>query len=332
MIAKTNLEINLGKGCDNRCLFCATGRESRDDPGWMSVKAVGEALASGRARGATAVGFLGGEPTRYPELTRVIGLAREAGFARIAICTNGRRLGKGERLEELLEAGLTRVALSIHSHRRELEDEINQRPGAFDQKLQAISHLTRAREAGRLPDGFALNTVLHAKNVAQLDSLVAFFKGRGVDDLRLNFIRPENQAEGNPGWVPSFARTTPRLLALVVRNETDFGLALGFADIPWCRYPWEVLSSAVLRGRYLGEMRDLDTDVTLYRSDDRGGPRRFHWQAQRVGQLKCHLAVCERCSLRTRCEGVWRGYVDIHGDGEFSDGPTVARACDGGGR
>ncbi|MFH2006087.1 MAG: radical SAM protein [bacterium] len=323
---RRNIELNLGKGCDNRCVFCATGMQSRDEPGWMSVDEVCEALRSGREQGVDSVGFIGGEPTRYAALPEVVTAARDLGYARIALCTNGRRLASAARLDRLLDAGMTRVALSIHSHRAELEDAITRRRGSFDQKVEAIHYLVQARDAGRLPDGFSLNTVLHAQNVTQLEPQCSFFAKLGVHDIRLGFIRPEVEADQVRLWVPTFARTTPRLLALIEKNESKLGLQLGFADLPLCRYPWELLANPTLRARYLGELRDLDSEVTLYRPEERGGAKRFNWQDQRTTYLKCHVPVCEGCVLRSRCEGLWRGYLELYGDAELVDGPTVARS------
>lgn len=321
-----HLEISLGKACDNRCVFCATGRESRGDRGWMAPDVVGAALAEARANGVSSVGFLGGEPLRYPHLVDVVGAARDLGFERVALCTNGRRLSDPARLEALLAAGISRVALSIHSHRAELEDRITGRPGAFAEKLAAIDLLVAAAGASRLPHGLALNVVLHAQNLAHLGALSAFFGRRGVRDLRFNFVRPEVAPEEARRWVPTFARTTPRLRQLLERNEGRLGLQISFADVPLCRLPWELLAGPALRARYLGEGLDADTEVTMHRPPEKGEAKRFRWQEQRAGALKTHLPVCVRCPLRRRCEGPWRGYVALYGDAEFADGPDLARA------
>lgn len=320
-----NLELSLGKPCNNRCVFCATGERSRGDRGWMAVDEAERALRRGRREGAEAVGFLGGEPTLYRELPQLVRSARELGYARISLCTNGRRLARPALLESLLAAGLTRVALSIHSHRAALEDRITGRPGAFDEKLAALTLLVAARDAGRLPDGLSLNTVLHGKNLAALPQLADFFGRRGVVDIRFNFIRPEVPPSEARRWVPTFTRTTPRLRELLLRNETTLGLRLTLADIPLCRLPWELLANPHLRHRYLGEPQDLETQVAMHRPAVRGGTKRFDWQQQRAGLLKQHVSACDACVLRPRCEGIWRGYVDLFGDREFADGPTVAR-------
>lgn len=321
-----NLELNLGKPCNNRCVFCATGERSRGDRGWMALAEADQALGRGRREGATAVGFVGGEPTLYRDLPQLVRRARDLGYTRVSLCTNGRRLARPALLESLLAAGLTRVALSIHSHRADLEDRITGRPGGFDEKLAAVALLTVARAAGRLPDGLSLNTVLHAQNLAALPRLAGFFGRHGVADIRFNFIRPEIPPQQARRWVPTFTRTTPRILDLVLQNETTLGMRLTLADFPLCRLPWELLANPRLRHRYLGEPRDLETQVAMYRPTVRGGTKRFDWQQQRVGLLKQHVPACDACVLRRGCEGIWRGYVDLYGDAEFADGPTVARS------
>jgi len=320
-----NLELNLGKPCNNRCVFCATGEQSRGVRGWMAPDEVDRALDQGRREGAEAVSFVGGEPTINGDLPRSVRCARDLGYTRIALCTNGRRLARAPLLESLLDAGLTRVAVSIHSHRAALEDRITGRPGAFDEKLAALALLTAARDQGRLPDGLSLNTVLHAQNLATLPQLAAYFGRRGLTDIRFNFIRPEVPPDQARRWVPTFARTTPRVLDLVVRNETTLGMRLTLADFPLCRLPWEVLANGHLVRSYLGEVRDLETQVAMHRPAQQGGTKRFDWQHQRQTLLKQHVPPCDECVLRPRCEGIWRGYVDLYGDKEFTDGPAIAR-------
>jgi MoaA/NifB/PqqE/SkfB family radical SAM enzyme len=218
------------------------------------------------------------------------------------------------------------VALSIHSHRAALEDRITGRPGAFADKLAALALLVAARRAERLPDGLSLNTVLHAQNPGSLPRLVGFFARRGARDLRLNFIRPEVDPRQARRWVPTFARTTPRVRELVEHNEAALGSQVTLADFPLCRLPWELLADPRLRRRHLGEVRDLETQVAMHRPPEQGGTKEFSWQAQRRGALKQHVAVCDGCGLRPRYEGVWRGYVDLYGDAELADGPTIVRA------
>jgi MoaA/NifB/PqqE/SkfB family radical SAM enzyme len=322
-----NVDINLGMACNNRCVFCSNGKKAVRNRGWMRVEEVEKEIDERFDTGLESLGFIGGEPTLYPHLERIIRYARDRGFQRVSICTNGSRLSDPDLLDRLIAAGLTRVAFSIHSHEAKVEDGITRRQGSFDEKVAAIVNLVSTMNAGKLPDGFSLNSVLHAKNLPRLDEFVAFFHELGVSDIRFNFIKPEHQAEGNRDWVPSFAETTPMVRRLVIQNETKFGIHLTFADFPLCRLPWEVLSNPVLFGRYVGEMQDMVTEVTLYRPAEAGGTERFNWKEQRTTYLKCHMEACRSCVLVNKCEGVWKGYLDIYGTDEFLDGPSLAEAC-----
>ncbi|MBN2498781.1 MAG: radical SAM protein [Deltaproteobacteria bacterium] len=320
-----NLDINLGRACNNRCLFCSNGDVRLRPKGWMGIRDVERELETQRASGWESVCFLGGEPTLYPELERAIAHARQLGYRRVAICTNGSRLADPDRLERLLESGLNRVAFSIHAHRASLEDAITRRPGSFDEKLRALDQLVGARDAGRLEHGLSFNSVLHAKILGKLLEFVTFFNRRGLGDIRLNFIRPEHEAVGSREWVPALGDLTVPMRELAARNEAEWKMDLSFADVPWCFWPWELLASPALCARYAGEEIDLSTRVSLYNSDL--PMERFDWKEQRTSKLKRLLEGCAACPLVERCEGVWRAYLDIYGESEIEQGPARVRAA-----
>jgi MoaA/NifB/PqqE/SkfB family radical SAM enzyme len=248
----------------------------------------------------------------------------------VYLCTNASRLADQERLTRLLDAGVTRVAVSIHSHQARIEDGITGRKGSFDEKVQALKNLVAERRQGRLPDGLSLNTVLHGKLVDHLEDFARFMQGIGIEDIRFNFIRPSHKAERSKTWVPMFERTTSAVARLIALNETELGLSLNFADFPLCKLPYQVLASRALLQRYVGENWDMSTDVTQVRREaDWDAPEgfiRFNWKARRK-EFKTYLPGCERCVLLVQCEGVWQKYLDIHGSDEFAAGPAVAEAC-----
>jgi MoaA/NifB/PqqE/SkfB family radical SAM enzyme len=323
--AMKNLEINLGRACSNRCVFCANGAVSARQRGWMRPADVEAELVAGCKQGMKSVGFIGGEPTLYPPLPQMLDAARRLGFQRIALCTNGIRLAERAFLEQLLENGLTRVTLSVHSHQARLEDLITRRRGAFTEKIKAIQNLVTL--TSRLKDGFSLNVVLHKRILKYLVGFLEFFFDLGVRDVRFNFIRPEHDAVGNRSWVASMREVGRPMQELISVNESRLHMHLTFADLPWCRIPWIVLANGDLRSRYIGENLDLSTEVTLYRSAGDGGTKRFNWKNQRTSYLKCLLPSCKDCRLRLRCEGIWNAYLDIYGSEEFADGPGLVEAA-----
>ncbi|NMB75621.1 MAG: radical SAM protein [Myxococcales bacterium] len=313
---RRHLEINIGKLCNNACRFCSNGAVPPEERPWVPVETVLSEMERGARQGFGSVGFLGGEITVYPDALELVRRARALGFSRIAICTNGRRLANPRLVDEYLRAGVTRVALSIHSHLAAFEDELCGRPGAFAQKIRAIRNL--ARRARRLSDGFSLNCCIHGHNVDHLSEMVRFFHRLGVRDIRLNSLRPENQAAADRTLVPPFSRVVERALSLIEENESRLRISLTFGDIPLCLWPADFLADSARAGKYLGELRDYDAWVTVYRKSGSGGePDRFRWKDRRLEALKRYVPACRKCNARGVCEGPWIRYCQLYGDAEF---------------
>lgn len=319
-----NIEINIGKLCNNACIFCGNGTVPKVENVWVAREHVLSEIARAAAEGYRSLGFLGGEVTVYPHALEAIRTARQSGFLRIALCTNGRALAKPGALDSFLDAGATRIALSIHSHRSEVENALCGRKGAFEQKLAAIGACLEAAGAGRLTHGFSLNTCVHGGNFRQLEALARFFHRRGVRDIRFNSLRPEHQAVGDRALVPRFSDVIPELIRLVLLNERSLRITMTFGDFPLCTWPAAFLARRSLSSRYIGELRDLDTSVTVFRDRSAGGaPDRFRWKDRRLERLKRHTPACRSCAAGDACEGPWARYLEMYGDEELH---AIARA------
>jgi hypothetical protein len=118
-------------GTDQRCSRAYVER-LLDDAGASSA-------TTGRARHDLISGG-----RRYPELPRLIRAARDRGFARVFICTNGVRLARPGYLDELIAAGLTGVRLSFHDHRAESANRLADVPG-LDATYPEVAAMLLAR-------------------------------------------------------------------------------------------------------------------------------------------------------------------------------------------
>ena len=324
------IEINLGKACDNRCVFCANGGVSPSERGFLPFDKVLSELRQAADEGYDALGFLGGEPTMYPPIEELVQEGSTLGFSRITLCTNGRRLRDEQLLRKLVSAGVSRITLSIHDHRSFIEDRLNGRAGAFKDKIKAINNIVELMKSGRfLQDGFALNACIHGGNVTCLPEFAAFFKNRGVNEIRFNYIRPEHRALADRKLVPPLLWVRKGLWELSFWNESRGGMIITISDVPFCGYPEVFYTEKDLLQRYMGELRDLDTSVKMSCS---GGENReeFCWKERRKNRLKSQPEPCKECELAELCEGLWRAYPDIHGNGDISkardDLPVTAGA------
>ncbi|MBW2459457.1 MAG: radical SAM protein, partial [Deltaproteobacteria bacterium] len=332
---RKNVEINIGKTCNGHCLFCLDGEPSERDRAFMPWDELQSELRRWREDGYRSVGFLGGEPTVYPHIVPAVAYAAELGYGRIAVATKGLVLHERERCADLVAAGLTRVTLSMHGHTAALEDRLTRVVGAFDKKCQAIGHLRALRERGQLPDGLSVNAVLNAHNYRHLPKLLKFFFDElGLDDFRVNFVRPEGMAALDEELTPRFSDVVPQLMKAVVLNEHHFKKVFTFAGMPICVLPDELLSATRLLRKSLGDVyRDMATDCSIRSEgyDDgvsrvEGGRARFNWQDRKRRDLKHQAEVCRRCEASKICEGVWRDYLELHGADELS---ALGRRGDG---
>lgn len=324
---RRNVEINVGKACNNKCVFCLDGMPDKEDQRFMPWPEMRAELDRWAEEGHRSVGFLGGEPTMYPKIAEAIAHARAVGFTRIALATNAMMFRRMPFVDRLLAAGLTRVTISMHGHTAALEDRLTDVPGAFEKKCQALANLRRRRDEGHLADGVSVNIVLNGWNLRALPKMMKFFfVDQDLHDLRVNFVRPEGYAEGNADLIPTLTETIPVLEKAILLNEVHFKRVFTFGGIPLCVLSDELLHSRRLLRRYCGDVfRDLSTDCSI-RSDGgddgvsrvEGGRARFNWQDRKRFDLKHHLGPCRGCALTDVCEGVWRGYAEIYGTGELS--------------
>ncbi|NOY24620.1 MAG: radical SAM protein [Oligoflexia bacterium] len=339
---RKNVEINLGKACNNRCVFCLDGLPKREDRSYMRFDQLQSELERFYADGYRSVGFLGGEPTTYPRIVDGVAAARALGFTRVAIATNATKLRLTHFTDRLLDAGLTRVTVSMHAHTADLEDRLTRVPGNFGKKVKALRYMHHKQQTqGHLRDGLSVNVVLNGWNYQHLPRMMRFFYQKlGLSDLRVNFIRPEGYAQGRAELTPRYGAVTPMLVKAILLNEHHFKRTFTFGGVPMCMLPPVLRGSERLLRKYMGEYRDLSTACSIrsgggdvFAPGRQQGPRmtntvvrfdaadqraRFNWQDRKRRDLKGQPAACAHCRLVDVCEGVWKGYLDIWGDREFS--------------
>lgn len=320
-----NVDVNIGRRCNLRCRFCLDGGLLPEQRQWVPPELALEEIQRGFSEGCRSLGLLGGEPTVYPHLEALIRAARQIGYERVAIITNGVRLGEAALCDVLVGAGLTRVAVSIHAHRAAIEDALTGRPGGFEAKVAGLRRLAMHRDRGLLRHGVAVNTVLTAPNVPHLLAMARFFRSIGVDDLRFNFVRPWGRVLDNPELVPRYPVAARRAMEVIAELERGVRSARGgpahvtFGDFPLCVWPWEIRINDALRQRYFGERHDLPTRVAVFGAPRESDPdlQRFDVAERRRATQKSHPPVCQACAFRDRCEGPWTTYLELYGADEL---------------
>ena len=323
-----NLELNLGKGCNNHCVFCMSGKIGNPMHHRMfPVKEAKKEIKRYYSEGCRSLGFLGGEPTIYPYLEEVVRFAKKLGYERISLTTNGRLCDDREFCMKLINAGVNRFNISIHSHDEKIEDAITRVPGNFKRKIKALKNLVMLRKKGLIPYGVSINGVINAYNYKNLDIFIDFFSSIGIRDIRLNFIRLEGLAEEDLRSSISLHTFKPYIKKLVDLNEKKYKIDLNFGEMPLCMYAdlYARVGDDHLMKKYVGEFFDLPTEVSLRDYDrlpsakgkknatiDRISEKRFNFQEEKRNHYKQKLPTCGSCTMNSLCDGIWKNHLVMY--------------------
>ena len=308
-----HIEVNLGKACNNRCIFCMA--HTNDWIGFANTEEVKKEIKSCSKQGFNSIGFLGGEPTIHQEIASIVSYAKNNGFKKIHMVSNGRMYSDKEFLKKLIRAGVTRFSVSIHSHIPKIEDELTQVKGGFYQKIKGLKNLVSCQHDRLIKENISINIVINKKNYRNLIGTLSFFMNLGLKEFRLNFIRPEGRAWYNfEKLVPRYSDFVPYIQEILdFADEKKIGVTI--SDIPYCMF-----SNIKHPLNFTGKSRDyFDSVVSFGNNYEKGIPtkQKFSWNKMRKNQLKIKKGSCSYCIYNLICEGPWRNYVRKFGFGEF---------------
>jgi radical SAM protein with 4Fe4S-binding SPASM domain len=172
------LELQLSGRCDLRCRYCGMPRPSIGEEE-LSPQEIRDVILQARELGAQGLTVLGGEPTIYPDVLKVIRFARSHGFA-VELITNGVGMEVGF-ARQLFEERV-RVVLKLSSLNADVQDVLTGKPGSFEVIQRALRNLQAAgypSEASLL----AVHTVICQENVDELVPMWRWLRERKILSL-----------------------------------------------------------------------------------------------------------------------------------------------------
>ena len=186
--------------------------------------------------------------------------------------------------------------------------------GRADSFQRIVHGLGELQRRGQL---VTTNMCVNERSYRSLPHYPELLERYGVRQLHVDIVRPESTGERDEAYLrdimPRYSDMAPyyaEMLAGFERWNPDFDVNVG--NLPYCILPdW---ASRIHHG---GQQ-------TVTKSSDGAGledeMNKYEWQAS----LRTHLPGCADCVFRSRCTGIFRVYLELHGGDEFQ---PVSRAA-----
>ena len=166
----------LTYACPLHCPYCSNPLNLADYSNELSTEEWKKVLAEARALGVLQLHLSGGEPLQRRDLVELVASARELGLYTNLITSS---LGLSRRrAEELKEAGLDHVQISIQADEQSLSDHIAGTP-SYEKKLAA------ARMVKELDWPLTINVVIHRHNIDRMGRMLDLAEELGADRIEL---------------------------------------------------------------------------------------------------------------------------------------------------
>ncbi|MSP61238.1 MAG: radical SAM protein [Myxococcales bacterium] len=320
------IHINTGAVCNNNCIFCM--EEDREARYWqnsqMTPEVVREVLDGNR--GSEEVCFTSGEPTTNERLPEYVRWARERGYRRISIMTNGRMLSQLAYSQRLLASGMNRFYISIHGHDAKLHDGLTRTPGSFDQTVRGIDMIKAVARAARRPIDLHTSTVITRRNLPHLPEIYRFLRAHGVDQVVFNVMQANGRANTFFEQIfPPYAEIAAlfrRFIAEAEETTRGENVMAFLVDIPLCTTEGipDFNRGYVEAHTHYGSIEEANQLFGALIPEGRlvaGGKVVELTRADLDHARRQWRAECDACKYRAVCEGVWGNYLARLGWDEF---------------
>lgn len=222
--------VHVNTRCNLRCKFCDAGQDDKASMFYANLKGSHaddlslddfKKIIDKVKHFKPFIGMPALEPSLWAPLADAVRYINENGM-RCSIATNGTFLE--ERAEELIDAGLNKVVISIDGP-REHHDAIRGVPGTFEKVLASIDRLDRVkRERGLTEPQIYINYVIFEDNYQKLVDMVEQIpldKVRQVDFRVMFFCTPELAEKHNKEFGGRYDATTACLAGGVDLKNVD---------------------------------------------------------------------------------------------------------------
>jgi organic radical activating enzyme len=302
--------LYIAERCNQNCVFCL-----EEDGGWAefvdpTTLEVFEVLERLYGRGARHITFMGGETFFRKDLPRILTRAKQLGYTRLGVTTNGTVLSKPGFITQLVNAGLDFVEFSLHGHTEELANAISRSAITFERQARALS------EIDALGTKTILNVVVCRENHAHLRD-IAQHMCETYPNIPLRFKFKFVSLQGLAASRDALSYEEVDFVSVgdyLAERNAEFW----FYNVPLCR-----LGPHAKRAH---EVSTLSVDERYFDFDHRNGADYYDSGHQLEGRV-WPAKTCRPCGFRPLCPGLEESYRLAHGEGSIAtrtDDPVAA--------
>ncbi len=322
-----HFEIQLGHLCNDRCVFCISGRRTAEGRApLLPEDTVLRSIRAGWGAGHRTLTLLGGEPTIQPVFLPAVRLAVALGFEKIVIFSNGSKTGRTDLMDEVLATGgRFEWRFSVHGATEEAHERTTGRRGSFGQLMRSIA---AAHARGQ---DITTNTCVVVQNHASLDRLPALLAPYNIRHVHVDMIHPKDMGDipryrGDSvlreylhTMVPRYTDIVDDLTRMVQGFPKGFPVSIG--NLPYCvapqLAPWIHHAG---EGTHTVTVDDVAVAATLHAPHDK-------YRTKHLGAGK--LPACHACVFDPDCCGFFDDYRLLYGLSELRPvTPAVLHSAD----
>ena len=278
--------ININGSCNNNCLFCCEfGSRPEKDISFEKLKQKIDVL---NIKKKDAIILSGGEPTLCEYILPLIKFLKPK-CANIEMFTNGIKLSDITFCRELKKEGVEKYSIPLHAPTANLHDKISLTKTSFEKTTQGIKNIMNCgcRE-------ITIKILMHQINYLYLKKIVEFAHKNFKNNFNIlfSFTSMSGNAIDNQKILSIKASKVTPYLDDAIKFCKSKSIFFSIDKFPICLLENKESIKGTKESMYIDEKEKGSFNKS---------------------------AICKTCAFyKTKCNGVWSGYIQEYGISEFT--------------
>lgn len=327
------IDLNVGFMCNANCTFCYYHHShTKKVPSFEELK---NKLNLAKKLGMESVEFTGGEPTMRENIFELVAYARQIGFKRMCMISNGILFKDKTFVEKAEVSGLEEIKLSIHSSKAKIHNSMTGL-NSFKHVMAGIKNLKRTNLK------IKTNTIISSLNYKSLPETARFLTRIKPSRINLKLITPILDATRlNKKIIASYSEVMPYLHKAIdilglkgytpIVRYIPFCFMQGYErnvcnlyQVQYDSDEWDyVVKNRIEYGLLLSEFNKLLGYINMFRHgwvSDKDFVHRSVIESKLL-RFTTKGKVCKTCKYDLICDGLWKSYTKLYGYDELKPLP-----------